>query len=159
MAWNVITFGKYTGKTLPQVMFSDPDWFFWAYKNKVFDTKGALKTQAEDIYRKATHIVPPQSGSEPIVVEHYIHAPTKKYAHFDLVPASRPYHEGSSRTIREKLLDMSVPTRMADYDKLGFKGLISSLKHHFFGSKSARLKKAQCEEFFDNPLNFADIEK
>jgi hypothetical protein len=26
-----LPFGKYTGLTLPQVLFMDPGWFFWAH--------------------------------------------------------------------------------------------------------------------------------
>jgi hypothetical protein len=154
MAWSIITFGKHEGKTLPQVMFSDPDWFFWAYEEKVFDRKGALKKQADEIYRKATRIIPPQDGLEPLVVEHVIHHPTNKYAHFELVPESRPRHIGSSATFREKLLDMSVPRKIAKYDKLGCKSLVGSLKHYFFNSESARMTRERCEAFFDEPKHF-----
>jgi hypothetical protein len=34
--WTTIDFGKHSEKTLPQVILSDPDWFFWATHNKVF---------------------------------------------------------------------------------------------------------------------------
>jgi len=30
MAWSTLPFGKHKGKTLPQIVFADPDWFFWA---------------------------------------------------------------------------------------------------------------------------------
>ena len=35
MNWTTINFGKHQGKTLPQVILDDADWFFWAYENKV----------------------------------------------------------------------------------------------------------------------------
>jgi hypothetical protein len=37
--WSVLDFGKHKGRTLPWVMFHDPDWFFWAtiIRNSVKD--------------------------------------------------------------------------------------------------------------------------
>ena len=55
MAWTVVQFGKYRGKTLPQIIFTDPDWFFWAVENDTFKS-AALKAEASDIRRKATRI-------------------------------------------------------------------------------------------------------
>ena len=40
MNWATVNFGKHAGKTLPQIIFDDPDWFFWAYENNAF--KGGL---------------------------------------------------------------------------------------------------------------------
>jgi len=31
MTWTELPFGKYVGMTLPQVLFTDPGWFFWAH--------------------------------------------------------------------------------------------------------------------------------
>ena len=30
MIWTTLNFSRHVGKTLPQILFSDPDWFFWA---------------------------------------------------------------------------------------------------------------------------------
>ena len=60
MAWTKLWFSKHKGKTLPQVMFSDPDWFFWAFENGVFGEKGRLEAEAKDVYRKAQSIKIPQ---------------------------------------------------------------------------------------------------
>jgi hypothetical protein len=58
MAWTILTFGRHRGKTLPQVILSDPDWFFWAVDNDVF--QGALATEAVDLEQKATAIKIPK---------------------------------------------------------------------------------------------------
>src|SRR5438876_986407 len=54
MAWTELKFGKHKGKTLPQVLFSDPDWFFWASEQQTF--RGAQRREADLIYVRATHI-------------------------------------------------------------------------------------------------------
>lgn len=154
MIWTHLEFGKYKGKTLPQVLFADPDWFFWAVESDAFKSRPNLAAQAQDLFRKATRIRVPQSGSETLVAEHYIHAPTMKYSHFILVPEDRPSHQGSSPTMRGALIDMSFPRRIAKYDKTGSKMLLASLKEVWFGSKSARMTKERCEQFFDDATNF-----
>ncbi len=49
MPWSVVDFGKHQGKTLPQIVFIDPDWFFWAIEESVFSTKGSLRDEAAAI--------------------------------------------------------------------------------------------------------------
>jgi hypothetical protein len=34
--WIDLWFEKHKGKTLPQVMFTDPGWFFWARDEEIF---------------------------------------------------------------------------------------------------------------------------
>ena len=29
MHWSAVPFGKYKGKTFPEIIVRDPDWFFW----------------------------------------------------------------------------------------------------------------------------------
>lgn len=154
MAWSQVHFGKHSGKTLPQILCSDPDWFFWAMKKYVFSNKGALQSEAIDLNHKARNIKIPNNDDGALVVEYVVHQPTGKFSHFDVVPADRPAHEGSSPTFRAQVIDMSVPTQIAKYDKLGCKQLLSSLKFHIFGSESVRLTKKRCEEFFNEPSNF-----
>jgi len=40
MPWTVIHWPcEYMGKTLPQVLFKDPDWFFFMIENRNFENK------------------------------------------------------------------------------------------------------------------------
>ena len=38
--WSVLNFGRYRGKTLPQVLLRDPDYFFWAAEDGALDRDG-----------------------------------------------------------------------------------------------------------------------
>lgn len=154
MNWTTLSFGKHEGKSLPQVLFVDPDYFFWAIEKDALKTS-QLKSEATQLFYKATHIRVPQTGHGKMLVDHYIHRPTMKYSHFEVVPEDRERHAGASPTLRADVIDLRVPRQIAKYDKTGNKSLIASLKHHYFGSKSARMTRARCEEFFDNPDNFA----
>lgn len=154
MNWHTLDFGKHTGKSLPQVLFDDPDWFFWAMETGVFRQNLILLPQAMDLAEKATKIGVPQSGPEKLVVKHYLHIPTRKYSHFDVVPENQPAQQEFSITLRADFIDLSLPRRFAKYDKKGGKNIVASLKLLYFGSKSAKMSRDRCEAFFNTPENF-----
>ena len=47
MVWTTFPFGKHRGKTLPQIILDDPDWFFWILP----ELYGQLKIEADDLAR------------------------------------------------------------------------------------------------------------
>jgi hypothetical protein len=61
-----VPFGKYQGLTLPQVLFVDPDYFFWLEGV----LKGVLATEAEEIARKACRVRIPREPAEAFMVEY-----------------------------------------------------------------------------------------
>lgn len=155
MPWSIVGFGKHKGKTLPQIIFSDPDWFFWAFEKEVFKNKGSLDTEAQEVYRKARRIRILNNDNGGLVIEYifqestgtFLHSNTGKFSHFKVVPSS-------SCTFGKKAIDMSVPRQRAHYDKLGCKQLVSSLKYYVFGDRNVRMTKKKCEDFFDDSSNF-----
>lgn len=153
MPWTTLPFGKYMGKTLPQVLFTDPDWFFWAMEEKAFKSAG-LKREAALLDRRARRIRIPQETGEDLVVEYFIHPQAMEFSGMQLVPRTRPLHQGSSPTRRGDVIDMSMPRRIAPYDKLGGKLLVSDLKHLLFGSKRHVMTRQRAEAFFDEARNF-----
>jgi hypothetical protein len=77
--WSKLEFGKHDGKTLPQVVLSDPDWFFWAIDNGVFDhIPPALRAEAKHVLRKATRIKIPKPDPENWQIK-YIMDPMEKF--------------------------------------------------------------------------------
>jgi hypothetical protein len=48
MRWSVVPFGRYRGKSLPEIIVLDLDWFFWVLP-KLY---GRLETEARDLARK-----------------------------------------------------------------------------------------------------------
>lgn len=153
MPWSTVNFGKHTGKTLPQIVFDDPDWFFWAVEQKTC-FKGSLKREAQEIDAKARTIRIPNNLAGSLKAEYVVHPPTSKFSHMQIVPTSQPQHQGSSPTFRKDVIDLSVPREIASYDKRGCKNLLSSVKAVLFGSKPVRMTRALCDGFFDDPANF-----
>ena len=154
MPWSMVYFGKHKGKTLPQIIFSDPDWFFWAIEEEVFENRGSLAAEAQEVYDKATHIKIPNNENDELVVEYFIHKPSGKFSGFQVIPSSTPNLGGSSSSFKDKVIDMSFPGKLASYDKRGNEYLLYSLKDCVFGNKSLHMTKKKCEDFFDSSNNF-----
>lgn len=150
--YHPIQIGKFAGKTLPQLIFSDPDYFFWAYENEIFD--GEVEDEADDLYKKAISIRVPQKNGEEMEVEYLVHPTVNKLADVQAVPKTQPVHRGSSPAIRRDVFDLSFPHQIAKFDKLGGKILISRMKAILFGDPRMKLTKKRCEAFFENNENF-----
>ncbi len=155
MGWTTLEFGKHKGKTLPQVLFIDPDWFFWAIKNEAFNKPPALKAEADDLNWKAQNILIPKPDRESYEVEYFIHPAQNKFSYFSIVPKDKPLHVGSSKAFRSTVIDMKIPSLYNKYDKSGFKRFLECLKLDYFGDKSYKMTKARCEDFFNDDSNFA----
>ena len=154
MRWSVVHFGKHEGKTLPQIVLSDPDWFFWAVDDDVFENKGVLLREAREIYDKATHIKIPKTNPEKWCVEYAIHPSVGSFVSLEIVKKTHPEHVGSTPTFRSNVIDMSTPYRIKNYDKQGGLILIRDIKYYVFGKRNYRLTKNRCESFFNNDDNF-----
>lgn len=152
MPWSQSKFERHEGKTLPQIIFSDPDWFFWAMEKGESFYWGKLKQEAAEIDRRARRIRIPNNEAGLLQAEYIRHPSTGRFDHMRIVPADQPAHGGFSRTFRLPLIDLSVPHQIAPYDKLGNKNLISSVKCLFFGGGKTTQKL--CETFFDKLENF-----
>jgi len=152
--WIELWFGKYQGKTLPQIMFSDPDWFFWAYDNKIFQGKENLRVEANEIYKKSISIKIPQKGPIKLVAEYGIHPITNNFCDLEIVPEDRRPHVGSTSVFRKSVIDMSAPRKIQSYDKLGCKIMITAVKCYVLGNAKLKMTKERCEDFFNNNANF-----
>ena len=155
MNWTKLEFGKHRGLTLPQIMFKDPDWVFWMHTTGFFQNSHAHGREADEIYRKSRAIKVPQTGDEKMVAEYIVDPRNHNFRGLDLVPASRPPHQGYSQTFRLPVIDMAKVWEIAKYDKSGYQRLISDLKLYLFGSRRVRMTKQRCEAFFDDDANFA----
>jgi hypothetical protein len=140
--WTPLDFGKHAGKTLPQVLFTDPDWFFWAYKEDAFDAQSTdISDEVERIYRRATAIRPPYIEGKSQFVEH-LTDPDGVFAGIQLAPA------GAS--LGDTTLNMRFPRSLKKYDKRGYKVLLSDVRHIWFGDPSYRMNRRRAEAFFND---------
>lgn len=152
MAFTKLSFGKYRGKTLAQVLFHDPDWFFWCYTNNKF--RDGVKTQADYLVKRAENIKIPKDNPDLWKVEYLTEYNSGKLAVVSIVDADKPPHQGSSGAYYKRVIDMSLPYNLANYDKLGYKIMIKFIKSAYFGDSSYKMTAKRCEEFFANSDNF-----
>lgn len=152
MVWTAIGFGKHKGKSLPQIIFQDADWFFHAYENGYF--KAVLSQEAHKLYRRARSIRVPSRNGHKMLIEYVMHrdlqSQRKKFGTMRLI-ADGPGLEGLRVSTR---IDFYVPRSYAQYDKTGYKNFVFALKAILFGDRSHRMNRRACEAFFNDADNF-----
>ena len=151
MNWTTQGFGKHKGKTIPQIMWADSDWAFWAYEKKAL--KGYMFQQLRYVCQRASSIRIPPRGGETTFVE-YAHDHKRKFAGIYLHTESELKGFERVPCNTSNVIDMGYPHRCSKYDKLGNKILIENVKTILFGDKSYKMSKRRCEEFFEDDGNF-----
>lgn len=143
-SWSELTFGKYKGKTLPQVVLCDPDWFFWAITlPRLQEWRG---NEVRETAYKACHIKIPKPDPENWRIVYHFSA-DGKFNGFSIMTAEHARLEHLDSQI-SYYLDFSYPRDLQTYDKLGNKLMLRAFRKYYFGG--SRLTKQKCESFFSN---------
>jgi hypothetical protein len=148
MHWSIVPFGKYQGKSFPEIIVRDPDWFFWVLP-KVY---GKLAEEAEELARRARAIKPPRRGRKRLEVE-YRYEMGHRFCGFAFVDEDNAQY--SRWATRLPYLDLRWPLRKK-YDKRAGRIMRRDFRRRYFG-KHKRLTKERCEGFFSNDANFIDV--
>ena len=143
--WTTLNFGKHSNKTLPQVVLSDPNWFFWA-KNILY---GQLANEAEVLERRARNIRIPKPNPKKWAVE-YRRDRDDRFLGCGIVEVNS--HKHSALFERLPHLDLAYVRRGNVHDIRDGRLLIRDFRHLYFGGLN--LTKRRCEEFFENQDNF-----
>ena len=88
MFWKTVNFGRYAGKTLPEIILLDADWFFWALSKDAF--KGRLAYEAEKLVKRARAIKIPKRRPNRWQVE-YSHDDRGGFSGFRFIKADMPW--------------------------------------------------------------------
>ena len=136
-------------------MFSDPDWFFWAVDKRAFDNRGAVQDESDEINYKARNMKIRDNDDGAYAVEYITHS-DYTFSDFRIVPADNFRQPGGNLAARLQFIDMSIPYRLKKYDKRGNKNFVQTMKSHLFDDKSRTMTKNRCENFFSNPIHFAE---
>jgi hypothetical protein len=151
--WSTLRFGKHQGKSLPEVILTDPGWFYWAYSNSIF--REPLNEEAGEIASSASRIKPPKDDWKNWRI-HYQISEDKRLLDFSVIDAQTVSHLPQNGVVSEHL-DLSLPARLRDcghrtrYDLM----LKSTYRHYFGGSEPSG---SDCEWFFHNFRNFLTSE-
>jgi len=80
-----LRFGKYKGRTFPEIIVRDPDWFFWILPNLY----GTLAEEAQELARRARAIQIPRRGRRRLEVA-YEFDRDRQFNGFEFVDADSP---------------------------------------------------------------------
>lgn len=144
--WMELSFGKHKGKTLPQVAFHFPSYFFWAMDEGIFDRE-PLKSQADDVYFKLRNIRIPE-GKGYVAVRYCVDR-RGRFDYFLLCQEHECYLK--DRFTYANDIDCTFPYRMDSRDKGGCQRFMRHIQGIFIGPE-ARLTKDVCELFFDQDI-------
>ena len=134
--------GKYEKKSIAQIVFTDPDWFFRSLEQQFYSGDEALV--AEEVGRRARRI-----RIQGDYVADYVADVAGRLDRLELVPA-----ELLPSGLRLPWIDLSVARRFRVNDKLGNEFLVHDVKEHLFGSRSYRMTRKRCRDFFTDDTNF-----
>ena len=154
MSWTTLTFGKHAGRTLPEIILADADWFFWAVNNDVF--KGKLAAEANDLHRKARSIKIPKRRPSRWQVE-YTFEDNGGFVRLRFVKANQPSYCTSPFVRCAPHLDFACVRRGRSYDKKGCRNLLRDFRRCYFGERRP-LTKRRVEAFFSEGSNFVSAE-
>lgn len=154
MPWTPIQFGKYRGQTLPQLVFTDPDWFFAAYAAGSFDTSPALRVESALVFQRARNIRIPGDQNRPMVAEYVFLPSLDRFSHFHIMDQCKVNQNQSASVIRKPIIDMAIPWERNPFDHYGCRQLLLSMKLYIFGSRTFAVKRELAERFIDDESNF-----
>jgi hypothetical protein len=100
MRWSTVPFGKYKGKTLPEIIVRDADWFFWTLP-KLY---GKPAKEGQELARKAQAIKIPNRYGKHLEVE-YRFGMDHRFCGFGFVKAEA---QRSQWTMRLPYLDLKL---------------------------------------------------
>lgn len=146
MGWTKLRFGKYYGKTLPQVVAIDLDWFYWALP-KLY---GKVGNEARRLAQRMQAIKVPKENRRR-EVEYYFE--DNRFRGFAFVRVGSPMCARGA--IRLPYLDMSLARADGGFGKPACRKMTRYFRIHFFG-ENKRLTKKRCEKFFSNRRNFVN---
>jgi hypothetical protein len=151
MRWTILHFGKHKGRSLPEIILFDVDYFFWAL-NKEGVLQGKLGKEAAMLVKRVRAIKIPKPNPKRWQVE-YSYDDTGGFIGFCFVKANIPSYYGSRSVRLSPHLDLSYARGRKKYDKRGCRNLLRDFRYNYFG-KNTRLTKRRCQEFFSNKDNF-----
>lgn len=164
MAWTELNFGQYKGLTLPQVLFLDPDWFFWVYNEGRHQERGKLTYEFEAMYQKARNVKIPRRDTKDLEVRYYIDPepaggkPERGFSSMDICRRGRiSYFEDKEDVfVTRDVIDFRVPWELLKKDKDGYNDFLKKVKMWLFGTRFLEIDmtRKECEAFFENPDNF-----
>jgi hypothetical protein len=146
--WIKLTFSKHIGRSLPWVIFHDPDWFFWACDKHIFKTT-ALQLEAKELYQKCCSIEIPDNKNNEYVIEYTYSLHGGSFRVMEKVPRTQEQH---SRSTRRSVISFGMAKDY--YDKQAYRLFIHCVKFILYSDESYKMTEQRCADFFNDNSNF-----
>jgi hypothetical protein len=147
--WSVVNFGKYEGKTLPEIALNYPDYFVWAQREGVFRSRGIdLERQAQDVAFKASHILPPRSNPKMWEIQYAFDLEMDFLGCF-VLKTDGPEKSGFVIVRREPCFNLFYLARLNRNKRDPCNQLLGHFRYLYFAGKSF-LTRTDCEQFLDD---------
>jgi len=130
--WTIVDFVKFAGKllTLPQIILTDPDWFWYLIEKEGF--RGRLAREAADIAQKVRRIRTSSQNRRRWKVRYHF-TREGSFLSFDVFDTQIvTAYTGSASTLVSDFIDLSIVRPAKSYDKNGNRRLIKCLKYHLY---------------------------
>ena len=150
--WTVLTFGKHQGKTLPAVLFDDPDWFFWAVEEDFL--YGRVRSEAAILFYRARNIKIPGNPDAQLEAEYQFDPFARKFSGLRIVSSSKSIEASGANVRRSDRIDMRMPYELGYYDKKGYRLLVKTCEKYLLDYQDLRPLRDKCGQFFADPGNF-----
>ncbi len=149
--WSKLWFGKYSGKTLPQILLFDPIWFYWLLFNGGFKNKGdKLIKEVIDLDRKSINIRIKKRKGIKMVIE-YENFGSGKFGDAFFRPEDE--ESNGKRNYVDHVIDLSAGFFFSSEWNHGRRIATTQLEY-MFGENTLMLTRKECNDFFNDMKNF-----
>ena len=134
--WIPLDFGKHEGLTIPEIIFIDPGWFYWALFMKLF--RGPFEYQAMVAAFRMSHMLPPRE--KPSEWRFLIKLKNNLFQDFSIVEKSNVKKSKNPNLIWARHLDLSIVSKPRFDTDWSRRMMMSRMQTEFFGKDADKLR-------------------
>lgn len=152
MEWTLLDFGKYETKSLPEIIFSDPDYFIWCFEHDIFRRTPQLESESEFLYERIRSIKIPDNANRELVAQFSLDKDTGELKRLKIIPVYK--YKTKLDIYRSSIIDLTFPRTYNYSDPHITKWFLKPLFSIIFQDFHHQPSKTECEDFFNNDDNF-----
>lgn len=138
-------------KTLPEIIFEDPDYFLWGYEKNIFSKSISLQYEADELYDKIRNMKIPENDDNKLVCEFCKNPKTGK---LDILQLNNCFDRDKNCVYSNRSIDISLPRNYEINPLENTNVLLPQLFKILFGDANIKPSKNLCIEYFNDESNF-----
>lgn len=154
MYWAKVDFGTHKGKTLPEIILQDPDYFIWCIDKAIFNNHPELVDEADSLWRKMRSIKIPNNENNEMVVDYKI---DNEKSEINRIILNGVDTQRDKNTVhRAGYLDLSFAHYYSNEKRNATIKVLPEIFKIVFGEMKIRPSIVEFEEFLLNEDNFGE---